>query len=61
MAPHNELRDRVSDLARKAFALSHVRNDPLIFVGCAVKRLKAKPARTTGLTDRDNAPTSKAT
>ena len=29
-ARHNELRDRVADLARKAFTPSHVRDDPLI-------------------------------
>ena len=29
-ARHNELRDRVADMAGKAFTPSHVRNDPLI-------------------------------
>ena len=29
-ARHNELRDRVTDLASKAFTPSHVRDDPLI-------------------------------
>ena len=29
-AHHNELRDRVADLAGKAFTPSHMRNDPLI-------------------------------
>ena len=42
---HNELRDRVSDLAGKAFTPSHVRDDPLIYSGRAVKRAKAVPAR----------------
>ena len=56
-ARHNEIQDGVTDLARKAFTPSHVRNDPLIFAGCAVKTLKAKPDRTTGSTDWDNSPT----
>ena len=46
IARHNELRDRVADLAGKSFTPSRVRNDPLIFAGCAVKRPKAKPARS---------------
>ena len=61
MALHNELRNRVADLEGKAFTPSHVRDDPLIFAGCAVKRPKAKPARTTGLTDWDNKPIPEAT
>ena len=46
MARHNELRDGVADLAGKAFTPSHVRNDPLIYSGRAVKRAKAAPAGT---------------
>ena len=46
MARHNKLRDGVSDLAGKYFTPSHVREDSLIFAGCAVKRPKANPART---------------
>ena len=46
MARHNELRDRVADLAGKAFTPTHVHNDPLIFAGCDVKRIKANPARS---------------
>ena len=42
------------------FNPSHVSDDPLIFPGCAVKRPKAKPDRTTGSTDRDNAPPPEA-
>ena len=42
MARHNELRDRVKNLPGKAFTPSHVRNDPHIFTGCAMKRPKAK-------------------
>ena len=53
---HNELRDGVADLAGKAFTPSHVRNDPLIFTGRAVKRTKATPARTRCTTCRDGAP-----
>ena len=60
-ARHNELRDEVSDLAGKAFTLSHVRADPLIFAGCAVKRLKAKTAGASGSTDQDGAPPPEAT
>ena len=43
-AHHNKLRDRVVDLAGKAFHPSHVRDDPLIYSGCAVKRTKATPS-----------------
>ena len=55
-ARHNELWDGVADLAGKEFTTSHVRDDPLIFVGCAVKRPKANPDRTSGSTDQDGAP-----
>ena len=51
MACHNELRDGVVDLAGKAFTSSHVRDDPLIYSGCAVKRTKAMPARVGGYKD----------
>ena len=44
MVRHNDLRDGVVDLARKSFTPSHVRNDPLIFSGCAMKRTMEKPA-----------------
>ena len=44
MARNNKIRDGVADLARKAFTPSYVRNDPLIFICCAMKRPKAKPA-----------------
>ena len=43
-ARHNELRDEVADLAGRDFNPSHVRYDPLIYQGCAVKRTKAQPA-----------------
>ena len=47
-AHHNELRDGVADLAGKAFTPSHVRDDPLIYSGRAVKRTKAAPAGAGG-------------
>ena len=43
-ARHNKLRDGVADLAGKAFTPFHVRDDPLIYSGRAVKRTKAAPA-----------------
>ena len=52
MAHHNELQDGVVDLDGKAFNPSHVRDNPLIFAGCAVKRPKAKPDGTGGSTER---------
>ena len=48
-------------LAGNDFTPSHMPDDPIIFVGSVVKRPKAKPARTIGLTDRDNTPPSEAT
>ena len=39
-AHHNELRDGVENLANKTFTPSHVRNDPLIYSGRAVRRTK---------------------
>ena len=47
-AHHDELRDGVSDLSGKAFTPSHVRDDPLIYSGCAVKRAKATPSGASG-------------
>ena len=44
MARHNEIRDGVADLAGKAFTPSHVRDDPLIYSGCAMSRTKLNPA-----------------
>ena len=52
-ARQNELRDRVADLAGKAFTPSNVRNDPLIFTGRAVKRMKDNSAGDSGTTYRD--------
>ena len=45
-ARHNELCDGVADLAGKSFTPSHVRDDPLICSGRALKRTKAAPDRT---------------
>ena len=42
MACHNELRDGVNKLAGKAFTPAHVRNDPKIFTGHAVRGGNAK-------------------
>ena len=61
MACHNELRDGVIDLTGKAFTPSHVHKDTLIFVGCSVKRTKAKPAEASGTTDWDGAPPPEVT
>ena len=38
MARYNKFHDGVADLAGKAFTPPHVRYDPLIYSGCAVKR-----------------------
>ena len=53
-ARHNELRDGVADLAGKDFTPSHVRDDPLIYQGCAVKRTKANPDGPSDTTDPDD-------
>ena len=58
---HIELQDRVADLAGKAFNPSHVRGDPLIFAGRAMKRTRSKPARASGTTDRNGAPPPEVT
>ena len=60
-ARHNKLQERVADLDNKAFTPSHVRDNLLIFTGCAVKRPKAKPARTIGSTNLDDATPPEAT
>ena len=56
MARHNELRDRVSDLAGKDFTPYHVRDNPLIYSGCAVKRTKATPAGSKKNSEHPAAP-----
>ena len=55
-ARHNDLRDGFVDLAVKAFTPSHMRNDPLIYQGCAVKRTKARPAGPSDTTDPNDTP-----
>ena len=44
------------DLAVKAFTPSQVRNDPLIYQDCAVKRPKDKPAGPSGSTNSGDTP-----
>ena len=56
MARHNELRDGVADLAGKAFTLSYVRDNPIIYSSRAVKSTKATPAGAGGTTDQAGAP-----
>ena len=56
MARHNELRDGVADLSGKTFTPSHVRDDPLIYQGCAVERTKTNPTGTSDTTDSDDTP-----
>ena len=60
-ARHNELREGNADLDGKAFTTTHVHDNPLIFTGFSVKRLKANPAGTSGSTDRDGASPPEAT
>ena len=55
-ARQNELCDGVVDLAGRSFTPSHVRNDPLIYQGCAVIRLKAQPARPSNNTKQADSP-----
>ena len=43
-ARHNEIREGVADLADKALTPAHVRDDPLIYSGCAMSRTNPKPA-----------------
>ena len=47
MARHKNIRDRVVDLDGKAFTLTHLHDDPLIFVGRAVQRKKVQQAGFT--------------
>ena len=63
MARHNKLRDGVADLSGKYFTLSHVhkRKHPLIFVGCSVKRPKAKLDRSKATTVTSATPPLEAT
>ena len=52
-ARHNELRDWVADLDGKAFTPAHLRDDPLIYSGCAMSRKKPKPNRSKLTTPSD--------
>ena len=54
-AHHNKLRDGVADLAGKAFTPSHMRDDPLIYSGHAVKRTKAVAAKANGYSGQTTA------
>ena len=47
MARHNKLRDGVAELSVKYVTPTHMRNNPLIFVGCAMQMPKAQPDGTT--------------
>ena len=55
-ACHNDLHDRVADLAGKAFTPSHLRDDPLILAGRALKRTKATSDGASGTTYWNRAP-----
>ena len=55
-ARHNELCEGVAYLAGKAFAPSHVRNDPFIYQGCTMKSMKAKPDGPSGMTNTEDTP-----
>ena len=62
-ARHNNLRDGVTDLSGKAFTPTHVREKPLIFAGCTVKKTTAKPStsKTTPPTKKLEAKKKRAT
>ena len=44
MVRHKKLRDGVAYLAGKSFTPSHVRDDPIIYSGRAMKRTRVAPA-----------------
>ena len=52
----NDIRNGISDLARKDFTPSHVHEDPLIYSGHTVKRTKATSAGASDKTDQAGAP-----
>ena len=60
-ARQKDLRDKVVDLAGKAFTPSHIREDLLIYSGCAVKRAKATPSGDSGKNDQAGAPPPEVT
>ena len=55
-ACHNEICDKVADLAVKAFTPSHVHDKPLTYPGRAVKTTKATPAGSNGNSENPAAP-----
>ena len=60
-ACHNELRDGVADLVGNSFTPSHVRDDPLIYSFCDVKRTKAAPVGASRNNDQVGAPPPEVT
>ena len=58
---HNKLRDGVVDLSVKYFTPSHVRDNPLIFLGCVVNRPKSNLDSTKSTTVPSNTPPLEAT
>ena len=54
MARHNELHDRVADIAGESFMHRYVRNYHLIFAGPAVQSPKDQYARTTPSLSKHN-------
>ena len=60
-AHHNELCDGAADLSGKAFTPSHLRDDPLIFAGCAMKIPKENLSRFKSTTVTDAMPLLEAT
>ena len=60
-ARKNEICDGLADLAGKTFTPSHVRDDPLIYSGRAVKRTKATPAGASGNNNQAGAPLPEVT
>ena len=51
----SQLRDGIAELDGKSFTPSHVHDNPLIFAGCAVKKLKAKQDGASVSTDQEGA------
>ena len=58
---HNELHDGVAYLDGKYFTPTHVRDNPFIFTGCAVKRPKSKLARSKATKAKAATPLIEAT
>ena len=47
MVRHNEPCEKIADLYGKAYILTHVRDNPLIFASCDMQKTKAQPTGTT--------------